>query len=147
MEAVERIFVSRRLGGVFAVAVLVCGLALLLAVCARHAGRDLLGGDVFVKVAGGAHLTEPAADLGVLAALASSASGRPLEPATLCFGEVGLGGEVRAAAAPELRLVEAAKLGFRRCVLPEASRAQAGRSGLELLGVRDVRAALAHLLA
>ncbi len=123
--------------------------ALLLAVCARRAGVDVLGSDVFVKVAGGAQLIEPAADLGVLAALASAASGRPLGPATVCFGEVGLTGEVRATPGAELRLAEAAKLGFRRCVLPEACRRQVQAAGqrLELLGVREVRAALAALLA
>lgn len=122
--------------------------ALLLAVCARRAGIDALASDVFVKVAGGAHLVEPAADLGILAALASSASGRTIDAATVCFGEVGLSGEVRGAPGAPLRLAEAAKLGFRRCVLPEASRRQApSGSPLELVGVRDVKTALAALLA
>jgi len=121
--------------------------ALLLAVCARRAGVDALGHDVFVNVAGGVRLSEPAADLGLVAALASSASGRPVRQGTICFGEVGLGGEVRAAGAVDRRLAEAAKLGFSRCVLPEASRRQARRPDAPgLLGVRDVRAALAALL-
>jgi len=121
--------------------------ALLLAVCARRAGVDALGSDVFVNVAGGVRVTEPAADLGVIAALASSARGRPVRPDTVCFGEVGLAGEVRATAAPDLRLAEAQKLGFRRCVLPEASRRQArGGQKLELVGAKDVKAALAALL-
>jgi len=121
--------------------------ALLLAVCDRRAGVDVLGSDVFVNVAGGVRLGEPAADLGVVAALASSASGRPVDPHTACFGEVGLAGEVRAAGATSLRLAEAAKLGFRRCVLPEACRRRAkGRGPLELVGVADVRAALGAML-
>jgi DNA repair protein RadA/Sms len=121
--------------------------ALLLAVCARRAGIDVLSSDVFVNVAGGVRLSEPAADLGLVAALASSARGRPLDPTTVCFGEVGLAGEIRAAPAPELRIGEAAKLGFRRCVLPEAGCRQGpAAAGLELVGVRDLVSALAALL-
>ena len=90
---------------------------------------------------------EPASDLGVLAAVASSARGRPVAAHTLCFGEIGLAGEVRAVGSVELRLNEAHKLGFRRCVLPELSRARLpGGSELELVGVRDVGAALDALL-
>jgi DNA repair protein RadA/Sms len=121
--------------------------SLLLAVVERRAGIDVLGQDVFVNVAGGARLSEPAADLGRVAAVASSAGGRAVEPRTVCFGEVGLAGEVRAVAQPELRLAEAAKLGFRRCVLPEVNRARlVGQTDLELVGVRDVDAALGALL-
>lgn len=121
--------------------------SLLLAVLERRAGIDVLGQDVFVNVAGGVRLIEPASDLGLLAAVASSVRGRPVAPHTLCFGEVGLAGEVRAVGGLELRLNEAEKLGFRRCVLPELSRARLP-SGcpLELVGVRDVEAALAALL-
>src|SRR4051794_21331098 len=121
--------------------------SLLLAVIERRAGIDVLGQDVFVNVAGGVRLSEPASDLGVLAAVASSARGRAVDPHTLCFGEVGLAGEVRAVGGAELRLAEAKKLGFRRCVLPELSRSQLhGRSELELIGVRDVSAALEALI-
>jgi DNA repair protein RadA/Sms len=121
--------------------------SLLLAVIERRAGIDVLGQDVFVNVAGGVRLSEPASDLGVLAAVASSARGRPVDPHTLCFGEVGLAGEVRAVGGAELRLAEAQKLGFRRCVMPELSRAQLlGKPELELVGVRDVGAALEALL-
>ena len=121
--------------------------SLLLAVIERRAGIDVLGQDVFVNVAGGVRLSEPASDLGVLAAVASSARGRPIDPHTLCFGEVGLAGEVRAVGGVELRLAEAHKLGFRRCVLPELSRSQLhGRPELELIGVRDVSQALEALI-
>jgi DNA repair protein RadA/Sms len=121
--------------------------ALLLAVCARRAGVDVLGNDVFVNVAGGVRLDEPAADLGVVAALVSSASNRPVDTDAVCFGEVGLAGEVRATGAADLRLAEAQKLGFRRVVLPAASaKAAQDTRGLELVGVRDVGAALAALL-
>jgi DNA repair protein RadA/Sms len=121
--------------------------SLLLAVIERRAGIDVLGQDVFVNVAGGVRLSEPATDLAVVAAVASSAARRPVEPRTICFGEVGLAGEVRAVAQPELRLAEAAKLGFRRCVLPELNRERLlSTSDLELVGVRDVEAALAAML-
>jgi DNA repair protein RadA/Sms len=121
--------------------------SLLLAVIERRCGIDVLGQDVFVNVAGGVRLSEPATDLGLLAAVASSARGRAVDAHTLCFGEVGLAGEVRAVGHVELRLQEAAKLGFKRCVLPELSRSSfAGRTELQLVGVRDVSAALDALL-
>jgi DNA repair protein RadA/Sms len=121
--------------------------SLLLAVIERRAGIDVLGQDVFVNVAGGVRLSEPATDLALVASVASSAARRPVEPRTVCFGEVGLAGEVRAVAQPDLRLAEAAKLGFRRCVLPEPNRARlTGAVDLELVGVRDVEGALEALL-
>jgi DNA repair protein RadA/Sms len=79
--------------------------------------------------------------------VASAARGVALEPVTACFGEVGLAGEVRAVAGPEPRLGEAARLGFRRCVLPEASRARLrAEPPLEVVGVGDLAAALRALL-
>jgi DNA repair protein RadA/Sms len=121
--------------------------ALLLAVLERRAGVRVLDQDVFVNVAGGFRLDEPAGDLGLAAAVASAARGAPVEPATACFGEVGLAGEVRAVTGPELRLSEAARLGFRRCVLPEASRARLRADPpVEVVGVRDLATALRALL-
>jgi DNA repair protein RadA/Sms len=121
--------------------------SMLLAVIERRAGIDVLGQDVFVNVAGGVRLSEPASDLGVLAAVASSARSRPVDPHTLCFGEIGLAGEVRAVGNVELRLAEARKLGFRRCILPELSRSRLpGKPELELVGVRDVSQALEALI-
>jgi DNA repair protein RadA/Sms len=123
--------------------------ALLLGVLDRRAGVAVLADDVFVNVAGGLRVSEPACDLGVLGAVASSVARRAPDPETLLFGEVGLAGEVRAVALAELRLREAARLGFRRCLLPEANRARlraAESGGLELVGVRDVSSALAALL-
>jgi DNA repair protein RadA/Sms len=79
--------------------------------------------------------------------VASSARGRALDARTLCFGEVGLAGEVRAVGGVELRVREAHKLGFRRCVLPELSRKQAPPvPEMELIGVRDVSTAIEALL-
>ena len=121
--------------------------SLLLAVIGRRAHIDVLDQDVFVNVVGGVRLGEPAADLAVVAAVASSAAGRAVEPKTICFGEVGLAGEVRAVSQPEVRLAEAAKLGFRRAVISEVNRARlASDPGLEVVGVRDVEMALEALL-
>ena len=96
--------------------------ALLIAVLEKKMGLHLLGQDVFVNVAGGIRIDEPAVDLGVLAAVASSFLDKPIDPRTLLIGEVGLAGEVRAVSQAEGRVREAAKLGFSRCVLPDASR-------------------------
>ncbi len=119
-------------------------LALLLAVLERRAGLRLGNQDAYVKVAGGLRLDEPAADLGVVLALASAYRDRPVDPRTVVMGEVGLGGEVRAVARAEARLAEAARLGFRRCLLPERNRrALQGAGGvLELVGVGTVAEAV-----
>ena len=93
-------------------------IALLLAVLERHAGLRFSDRDVFVNVAGGIRLDEPAADLAAAVALASSLLGRPVAPDTAVFGEVGLSGEIRAVSASRQRAREAAKFGFARCILP-----------------------------
>ena len=123
--------------------------ALLLAVLAQRAGCDVLDRDVFVNVAGGLRLTEPAIDLGIACAVASSARGRALDAHTIVFGEVGLAGEIRAVALCEQRLAEAARLGFQRAVLPaqNAARleARAARAGMELVPVDRLVTALGEL--
>ncbi len=93
-------------------------LAMLLAVLETRAGLRLAGSDVYLNIAGGLRVAEPAADLAVAAALASAASDRPASPGTVYFGEIGLSGEVRQVAQAEARLKEAAKLGFEAAVLP-----------------------------
>jgi DNA repair protein RadA/Sms len=128
-------------------------LSLLLAVLEKRAGLNLIGDDVFVNVAGGMTVDEPASDLGVLAAVASSVRNRVIPATTAMFGEVGLAGEVRGITQAALRVREAAQMGFRRCIMPEAnveSRAEdTGPSGgeCELVGVRTVGEALDYLLA
>jgi DNA repair protein RadA/Sms len=125
-------------------------LSLLLAVLEKRAGLNLMGDDVFVNVAGGISVDEPASDLGVLAAIASSVRNRVIPATTAMFGEVGLAGEVRAIAQAPLRVREAAQMGFRRCIMPEANIDPSERSALgdfELVGVRTVSEALDHLLA
>jgi DNA repair protein RadA/Sms len=92
--------------------------ALLAAVLEKKVGLDLLGCDLFVNVAGGLTLDDPAADLACVAALASSFRDRALDARTLVLGEVGLAGEVRAVAQGDARLAEAARLGFVRALAP-----------------------------
>ncbi len=93
-------------------------LSMLLAVLETRCGLKLSGSDVFLNVAGGLRITEPAADLAVAAALASAATNQPTHAGTVYFGEVGLSGEVRQVAQADARLKEAQKLGFERAVLP-----------------------------
>jgi DNA repair protein RadA/Sms len=92
--------------------------ALLLAMLQKRVGLNLLGCDVYVNVAGGLTLSEPAADLALVMAIVSSFTDRPVEPGTVVFGEVGLAGEVRAVSFAEIRAREALSLGFDRAVLP-----------------------------
>ena len=117
-------------------------LALLLAVLEKRAGLNLVGDDVFVNIAGGMTVDEPASDLGVVAAIASSVRNRVVPATTAMFGEVGLAGEVRAITQSSLRIREASQLGFRRCILPEANSEPAHDAGLELVGVRTIGEAL-----
>ncbi len=104
--------------------------ALLLAVLERHAGLRFCDRDVFVNVAGGIRLDEPAADLAVAAALASSLLGKPVAAKAAVFGEVGLAGEVRAVAAARQRIREAAKFGFSRCIMPASCLRDADGAGI-----------------
>jgi DNA repair protein RadA/Sms len=116
--------------------------ALLIAVLEKKMGLHLLGQDVFVNVAGGVRLDDPAVDLGVIVAVASSFLDKPVDPRMLLIGEVGLAGEVRAVSQVEIRVREAMKLGFSRCLLPESSRRQMpAPGGVELLGVSSLAAA------
>ena len=126
-------------------------LALLLAVLEKRAGLHLAGDDVYVNVAGGMSIDEPAADLGVVAAVASSVRNRALAPATAVFGEVGLSGEIRGVPQAALRVREAVRMGFTRIVMPEANADPAGSAEAggkcEVLGVRRTEQALDLLLA
>lgn len=120
--------------------------SLLVAVLEKKVGLSLLAQDIFVNVAGGVKLDEPAADLAVMAALASSHMNRPIPPRAILFGEVGLAGEVRAVSRPELRVKEAARLGFTRCLLPQGNlKNLEAPPGMELIGVRSAAGALEGL--
>jgi DNA repair protein RadA/Sms len=126
-------------------------LALLLAVLEKRAGLALAGDDVYVNIAGGMNIEEPAADLSVVAAVASSVRNRGLSPSTAVFGEVGLSGEIRGIPQAILRVREAAQMGFTRIVLPSANVDPADSAladgPCELVGVRTVGEALDHLIA
>ena len=124
-------------------------LSLLLAVLEKRAGLNLVGDDVFVNIAGGMTVDEPATDLGVLAAIASSVRNKVIPQTTAMFGEVGLAGEVRGITQAGLRIREAAQMGFKRCVLPEANIDPTDRSSsadCELVGVRTLGEALDEVL-
>ncbi|MEJ2200866.1 MAG: DNA repair protein RadA [Desulfuromonadaceae bacterium] len=120
--------------------------SLLVAVLEKKVGLSLLAQDIFLNVAGGVRLDEPAVDLGVMAALASSHLNKPVPARTILFGEVGLAGEVRAVSRPELRIKEAARLGFDRCLLPAGNlKNLIAPEGIELIGVRSAEEALEGL--
>lgn len=121
-------------------------LSLLLAVLDKRAGLNLVTDDVYVNVAGGMTVDEPAADLAILAAVASSLRNRPLLPDTVVFGEVGLAGEVRATSQTPLRLREAAQLGFKRCVVPDTGALEGAPGSMKVVGVRTVGEALDVLM-
>ena len=126
-------------------------LSLLLAVLEKRTGLNLIGDDVFVNLAGGMTIDEPAADLGIVAAIASSVRNRVIPGTTAVFGEVGLAGEVRGVTQAGLRIREAAQMGFRRCIMPEANidpeERIAVQGSCELVGVRSAGEALDALLS
>jgi DNA repair protein RadA/Sms len=111
-------------------------LAMILAVLDARAGLGMSGHDVYLNVAGGMKIGEPACDLAAAAALVSSFSGRALPRDCVFFGEISLSGDVRPAPQAELRLKEAAKLGFRRAVVPSGTKMEA--DGLELRQIGNV---------
>jgi len=123
-------------------------LSLLLAVLEKRAGLNMMAEDVFVNVAGGIAVDEPAADLAVLSAVASSVRNRPVQERSAVFGEVGLAGEIRAVSQSALRVREAAAMGFTRCIVPAGNCAPSDvPSGVELVGVKTVSEALDQLIA
>ena len=115
-------------------------LAMVLAVLEARCGLVVSGRDVYLNVAGGLRITEPAADLAVAAALVSALSERPVPEDAVVFGEIGLSGEVRAVGQRETRLKEAAKLGFGQAYLPErrARSGQPGRGGVAGLKLQEI---------
>lgn len=113
-------------------------LAMLLAVLHRHAGVACMDQDVFVNAVGGVRISEPAADLSVMLAIASSLRGRALPKGFIAFGEVGLAGEVRPAPRGQERLREAAKLGFSVAIVPKANAPKGAPRELEGLTIHPV---------
>lgn len=120
--------------------------ALLIAMLEKRAGLQLTGDDVFVNIAGGLEVDEPAADLGVVSAIASSFKNMTVDPHTAVFGEVGLTGEVRGAMQPGVRVKEAQALGFKKVVMPASNVAGLERLlGVRVVGVRSVEEAIQEL--
>src|SRR5215510_7533587 len=117
--------------------------ALLVAMLEKRAGFHLSGDDIFVNLVGGISLDEPAVDLGIVAAVTSSFRNIPINEHTVVFGEVGLAGEVRATSQAAVRLREAARMGFKRVVLPKNNLSGLPEDDrLEVIGVRSVGDAL-----
>lgn len=103
--------------------------------------------DIFVNVVGGLRIVEPAVDLGIIATIASSLKEIPIDPGTFVFGEVGLSGEIRAIAQAEIRIKEAAKIGFKKAVIPFGNAEKIKNNlGLEIIGVKDVESTLNAVL-
>ncbi|OPY04994.1 MAG: hypothetical protein A4E66_02508 [Syntrophus sp. PtaB.Bin001] len=120
--------------------------SMLVAVLDRIGGLHLSSHDIFLNVAGGIRVDEPAVDLGIVAAMASSFLDRSIFPGTAIFGEVGLTGEVRGIAQMVLRIREAARMGFTRCILPRAlSQEITEVSGIELCRVANLGELLENL--
>ncbi|MGD9587430.1 MAG: DNA repair protein RadA [Pyrinomonadaceae bacterium] len=113
--------------------------SLLIAVLEKRLGYQLAGDDVFVNVAGGLEIDEPAADLGVITAIASSFRNQEIAPETAVFGEVGLTGEVRGVLQPQARAREAQTLGFKKLIVPESNKKGLEKMlGLRVVGVRTL---------
>ncbi|MEM7195990.1 MAG: DNA repair protein RadA [Pseudomonadota bacterium] len=117
-------------------------LAMLLAICHRHADISLNGYDVFTNVAGGIRISEPGADLAILLSVISSLKNRALGNDLVVFGEIGLSGELRAVQRGQERLREAAKMGFKRALIPEPNTPRKVISNMELFPVKRIDDAL-----
>jgi len=122
-------------------------LAMILAVLERKSGLMLAGTDVFLNVAGGIRVEEPAIDLPIALAVASSLRDRAVAFDTVAFGEIGLAGEVRGVGRSPARLAEAAAMGFRRAIVPANEAARGGPKELTIVGVRTLEEALDATLA
>lgn len=99
--------------------------------------------DAYINVAGGMRISEPALDLGIVAAILSSYRNQAFDSKTVCFGEVGLTGEIRAVNLAEQRVMEAAKLGFKRCIMPKANSQklnikESALNGMQLAGFGSI---------
>ncbi len=120
--------------------------ALLVAVMEKKLGMQLLGHDIFMNVAGGVKIDEPAVDMGIVAAVASSFLDKSIPEGTLVLGEVGLTGEVRGIGQVETRLQEAQKMGFTRCLVPQSNRTRlSGTGGMTIIGIRTISEGIENL--
>lgn len=122
-------------------------LLMLAAVASRRAGLELSGQDIIVNVAGGFKISEPAADLALVLAMASSLYNCPLDPGMFAFGEVGLSAEIRSVPQAQRRVAEAARLGLKKCILPESClEGLTIPQGMKAIGVRTLRQAINAVL-
>jgi DNA repair protein RadA/Sms len=120
---------------------------LLMAVLEKRLGMQLASCDAYVNIAGGIKITEPALDLGIIMAIASSFKNQSLSSKTLVFGEVGLTGEIRAVSMAEQRVIEAEKLGFETCIIPKANMKNLNTSRrIKVYGVENVAEALSYCI-
>ncbi|MEQ8216204.1 MAG: DNA repair protein RadA, partial [Smithellaceae bacterium] len=120
--------------------------SLLIAVLDKICGLHLSGSDVFINVAGGVRVEEPAVDLGIVAAMASSFLDRPIDPHTVVLGEVGLAGEVRAISQMDLRIREAARLGFSRALAPKTNAVHLTKTAkMEIYAVSSLKELLENI--
>ncbi|MEA1990520.1 MAG: DNA repair protein RadA [Pseudomonadota bacterium] len=117
-------------------------MAMLLAVMHRHGGIQASDQDVYVNVVGGVKVSETSADLAVLCAILSSMRNKPLAQDLIVFGEVGLAGEIRPVPSGQERIIEAAKHGFKRAIVPIGNVPKGGVSGMEIIGVKSLQKAL-----
>lgn len=119
---------------------------LLMAVLEKRLNLKMSECDAYVNIAGGIRMNEPAIDLGIVLALVSSFKNRPIDEKMICFGEVGLSGEVRAVSMPSQRVAEAKKLGFTTCMMPKVClEGLQNIEGIQLVGVSNVREAISIL--
>lgn len=120
-------------------------IAMLLAVMHRHAGMACYDQDVFINAVGGVKISEPATDLAVLLSIVSSFKNKAIEDKLIVFGEVGLAGEVRPVQGGQVRLKEAAKLGFTKAIIPKANKPKSPIKGMQLIAVDRIDQALDYL--
>ncbi|MCD8152754.1 MAG: DNA repair protein RadA [Clostridiales bacterium] len=119
---------------------------LLMAVLEKRAGLGLSSCDAYINIAGGVRMNEPAIDLGIILAIVSSRKEIPISDKTICFGEVGLSGEVRAVSMALQRVQEARRLGFERCIMPRVCVTESMKhEGIEIIGVSNVREAMERI--
>ena len=115
-------------------------ISLLVAVLGKKMGMELGDQDIFINVAGGLKVDEPAADLGIVSAMMSSFLDKPVDRNFVMFGEIGLAGEIRGVSQPDLRITEAKKLGFSRCLIPRSNLEGLNQpGGIELKGVGSIQ--------
>jgi DNA repair protein RadA/Sms len=119
---------------------------LLIAVLDKRLGMHLGGMDIFVNVVGGLRIDEPAIDMGIIAAIASSFKNNTIETGTFTFGEVGLSGEMRAISQADVRIKEASKLGFKKGIVPANNTNRLESNEIDIIGVKNVEEAIEILL-